>query len=283
MSNSNDSQTLTLNKNSVTVFQSYSIGLVLGFIEVFITQPLFVLKTLIQQQKKVDRNLKSYYRGYFTNVASFGPAMAMQMGTNKALNYLTPSDYQEKTSLSLINAFMAGASSAIILTPSEMVMTWQGLLKKKPIETMQYLYQKKGCSSFYKGVMAIALREGVFAIGFLELQPYIEKKIHANISNKLVSYTLSGVIAGFIATMSSQAYDVIKTSQQYIQNPEETNTNKFKLNARNFLTTTQHLYKNGGSQRFFSGFTVRAPLIMASVTIMSAGQEVAEDLLKKSR
>lgn len=281
MSNTNEIDLPQNKTKSVTVTQSYSIGFVLGLIEVLFTQPLFIIKTNLQQKKPLDLKPSTLYRGYFTNVSSFGPAMAVQLGTNQLLNYLTPAEYKNNTTVNMANAFGAGASSAFIMCPSEMVISWQNILQKKPIDTIKYLYNKNGFSCFYRGLPSVAAREGIFAIGFLEVQPFIERKIYENLPNKLISHAASGILAGMAATIGSQAYDVIKASQQYITNPQETNINKLTLSNKNFKNTVQYLYKNGGIQSFFRGTVARTPLIMASVSIMGTGQELAKSAVAK--
>ena len=122
--------------------RSIAVGSIAGAAEVSLDQPLFNIKTALQQGKKIDWQPRVSWNASCTNIANMIPTTALQVCRNDALNKMykdinggkNPSNL-DKTAL----AVMAGFGSSSVCGSSEMIMTHQMNTKTGMIPTINHL------------------------------------------------------------------------------------------------------------------------------------------------
>ncbi|GJM06434.1 MAG: hypothetical protein DHS20C10_01680 [marine bacterium B5-7] len=265
----------------VSFIQGLTIGSIAGMTEVMTTgHLLWAMKTRKQQGLPRSFNPRILYRGLWANAASLAPITALQIGFDQALrNRVTVSGETLSPAASYGISFAAGVGSALVSGPAEMVMTVQGLEKKKAAASVRTIVAQAGIrNGLYRGFTAAALRDGNFTAGLLvilpALQAYFSPRIdalqlssvpdrHQEMVRTALLHSGSGVTAGIFATVVTQSADIVKTVQQ-----------SEKLNARNSLTgAIKQVYSSQGWKGFFSGVVSRGTRVTFAVPIMGAVSE----------
>jgi len=259
-------------KASPSVFESVGIGSFAGMAEVVVNHPLWILKTRWQRFESFTLNPKIIYRGMVANATSMAPITAVQIGLTRYLQTLFFNDASQMTNYQHLGlAFSAGACSAIVSCPTEMVMTYQCQTKKTFYSSGAKLFQENGIRALYAGFLATALRDGMFASCFLAVGPQLKNKISPYISSDAGASLLSGMVAGVGAAGASQAIDTVKTVQQSTKHPQ------------NIAKTTRSLYAMDGAQAFFRGGLFRGARIVSAVTLISTLNEQLENVIRGSQ
>ena len=252
--------------SELTTFQNYTIGAITGFSEAFVTNPLFVIKTKIQQGKPIPWGFSGLYKGFTANALGYMPVTAVQVGSaqwmEKKIFSSTPS-YKQKIGA----AFTAGVLSSFISCPVEMIMTLQSNAPKLNLITAtKFQFQTHGLSGLFIGQSAMALREGNFAVFFLAIAPLLKNIIKPYCVTDTASSVVAGVCSGVAATLVTQPLDTIKTMQQ----------SNCKSNLGFFQTA-----KTIGPLNLFKGILSRSSSIIISITLMSWMRETLEDYCEK--
>lgn len=207
-------QIMKENEKKLSVAENYTIGAFTGLAEVLATNPLFVMKIKMQQNKSWVLPPAAYYKGATANALGFMPITAIQVGANKWIQekaFNNHPTYVQQAGA----AFTAGVLSSFISCPVEKIMTLQNDYPKTslPILLKDQL-KTKGLSNFFVGQFATSLREGGFSIFFLAVPPLIKSTVKSHGLNDTSSSVIAGVSSGMVATLVTQPVDTIKTAQQ---------------------------------------------------------------------
>lgn len=235
------------------------VGSVAGAIEVLIDHPLWTAKTRVQTGQAFTINPKNLYRGILPNASSMIPITAIQV----ALNQLFQSFFQYKNfeltePWKLVGGFLAGAGSAFVSGPTEMLMTYQGQHKTSFSSAAKFLAREKGWRvGFFTGLLPTMMRDGGFTVAYLTLPPLLRDRMAPCVSDPRWALLLSATAAGIVGTIVTHPFDSIKTAQQ-------ASTGKESLK---FSDATHDLYKDG---RFFKGVVWRGTRVVFAVNILSA-------------
>lgn len=240
-------------EKKLSVIENYSIGAFTGLAEVLVTNPLFVIKTKMQQNKPWNLTPAAYYKGATANALGFMPITAIQVGANKWIQSTLFNNHP--TYVQQVGAaFTAGVFSSFISCPVEKIMTLQNDHPKTSLSTLLKKQLKaKGLSGFFVGQLATSLREGGFSIFFLAAPPLIKSKLKSQGLNDTSSTIIAGVSSGIVATLITQPFDTIKTSQQ----------SAVKSNLGFFKTA-----KSMTMPMLFKGITARSSSVILSITLM---------------
>lgn len=232
--------------------ENYTIGAIVGLIDVVVTNPFFVIKLKLQQGAPIPWNIRGLYKGFTINALGFVPITTIQIGSYQWIEkhfYSTKPTYKETINA----AFTAGVLSSVLACPVEMIMTQQNNTPHLNfIQATKQQIQTRGVSSLFTGLLATALREGSFSVFFLAITPLLKDKIKPYCDNNLIATTLAGISSGMSAAILSQPIDVIKTIQQ-------------SQNQQGFFQTAKQLQKAD----LFKGLFSRASSIVISVTVMN--------------
>lgn len=106
---------------------------------------------------------------------------------------------------------VAGIISGMVNTaPEAIVQTKQGA--KNGI-TVWYVIRVAKINCF-RGVFATAVREGVYAPGYMVLAPLIQKSIKAQVENRVLNSLVSAAIAGSIVAGITAPFDTMRAVKQ---------------------------------------------------------------------
>jgi hypothetical protein len=235
--------------------RSIAVGSIAGAAEVALDQPLFNIKTALQQGKKIDWHPRALWNASCTNMASMIPTTALQVCGNDVLNKIYKDlnngknpDNLDKTAL----AVMAGFGSSLVCGPSEMIMTHQMHKKTGMLPTINHLKDKYGKLILTRGLLPTGFRDGGFTCGYTAMPGIINE----NINNEPGSLILSGMICASI----THPFDTIKTKMQ-------TKVDHKKFGS--MVYTAQDIYKNEGIQGFYKGLTPRGLRVICAISFLN--------------
>lgn len=248
------------------IFKSMMVGGLVGGGEVLANHPFWTMKTRSQNKEKFTLKLSILYRGLIPNAASMMPITAIQVGLNELIKHAyfnhEPMNDLQKTWC----AFAAGAASAMVACPTEMIMTQQGKTKLGFIHTARWIVDQSSMRSLFNGMAATAMRDGVFTAAFIAGSPIMKSYIMPYCENDFISTIAAGTSAGLCAMVASQAVDTIKTAQQSAH-PSQS------IRIRDAF---KKIRMNSGYFGLFQGGGWRGLRIMSAVTIMSTLKEKIE-------
>ena len=255
-----------MNEKKLSAIENYAIGALTGLSEVLVTNPFFVVKTKLQQNKPWLLTPAAYYKGSTVNALGFMPITAIQVGANKWIQskiFNNHPTYMQKVE----GAFTAGVLSSFVSCPVERIMILQN---NHPNDSASKLLSgqlnTKGFSGFFVGQLATSLREGVFSVFFLAILPVIKSKLKSDGLDDAASSVLAGVSSGIALTLLTQPVDTIKTIQQ---SAVDSSLGFFKI-AKNITKAT-----------LFKGIVARSSSLILSITLMDWVKEQLEGLCEE--
>lgn len=257
---------LTLNDTQ----KNAAIGAIAGSIETAVTHPIWAFKTRLQNGDYLTLNPKILYRGFLLNAATSVPIAALLLGTDKFLQKICFNPVSDlSTSQKSFSAFGAGALSASIICPIEMVMTWQGRTGKNAPATIASLRAQGGIRCLFNGFTPTLLRDGTSGACLLALMPTCKKTLRNYTHNDSTASLASGMLSGLTATVLTQGIDTIKTTQQ--------SANPALLFS--FKAAFKKIKTEQGFKGFNKGFIPRSMNMACSITVMGSGIEFLNNRL----
>lgn len=246
-----DSYALELGKKA-------AIGAIAGTAEIIVDSPLIYFKNTLQQPDlKVSLNPKVWYRGFKMNVGAMGPTTAFQVCADAGLESVVPgTDPMSKVA----RAFTAGALSAAVNGPVELIIIDQQKNGGALADTCKKLVAKAGWKVFTRGWVATAMREGAFTTGYLVAFPMAEEVIRSKVDNAFLAYVGAGAATGLAVATATHPIDTIKTRMQ---------ADYEKQTIGNMRDAVRTIYAERGVAGFFSGVSPRA--VRASLAIPLIG------------
>jgi solute carrier family 25 citrate transporter 1 len=271
-------------KNKITITQAMLSGSVAGACRIAINNPFAVLIQQFQHHEKLTLNPMRLYRGSLLNLCSMIPISSVQVGLNRLVQKYILQDPETLTHPQRIGVAIAagiGAAplsnvSSLIMTqqnntPSELKRFDQNQQNKTHLQTTLHLYEKGGLKYFSNGLFATALRDGVFTGSALGTGPLLKQELQKQGVNEVTATIVSGVAAGSVATIATQGFDEIKTTQQ-LQKPQET---------QSFGHTAKNIYANHGIYGFVNGILPRGIRMITSIMIIGKVKEGMEEFFQE--
>jgi hypothetical protein len=244
--------------------KNITIGSLTGIAEVTVNQPLVYVKNALQQGNRLVP--QHCYRGYSVNAASSAPITAVQVAANGILQKVFARDKQQLSDAQKTAAsFGAGALSALISSPCELLMMHQQTTGKSIEHTVRQLLESRGITGFTRGLVPTALRDGGFTIGYLSLAKKIQQQLLTRMDSKTCAALAAGVVSGLLAGVVTHPCDTVKTHMQ--------------SNNTTVLQAMQELYKSSGLKSFYRGISPRTIRIALAVTLMSTLSQKLDTLL----
>lgn len=167
----------------------------------------------------------------------------------------------------IIAATMAGAGSAVLYSPVDLVNIQQQKLVKSPIDTFKYIHANHGFFSLWRGMSAMAVREGIYTAGYLGLAPVL-KNYFASMPGREESHLVNTIgacaIAGVTASLITHPVDTAKTVVQA------------DLPGKSFSSALQampKLYAEGGITAFYRGGAARCVRTVGAFIVVSSLRE----------
>jgi hypothetical protein len=214
------------NENSI---KFYLYGCIAGMSGIVVSHPFDTMKTCIQEQKIINYNFRSLYRGVLAPLLGVGLEKAVVFGTFENTIIYTHSD--------TISGALSGLTASLVVTPFERVkilLQVGGGLNFKNIKNLRLEY-------LYQGFSATLLRETPgFAIYFT-VYNYL-KNNDSNISP--FNSFIFGALAGIFSWIFIYPQDRIKTHLQALVEKK-----------MNFVESFREILSQGGYRGFYKGFS----------------------------
>lgn len=198
--------------------ENMALGIFGGAFETSLQMPLLTWKFSVQQGRALPPFGAAWYRGVGAQVSAIAPITAVQVTTNGILQWLVAGGGKRDLEKweQILTSMVAGASSAIIYTPADLVTIHQQRLKKGPMETIQWIHRKYGFKGLYRGNMSCALREAIYTCGYLGMTPVLKDYIQeaGYFTSDLGSGLSASLVAGIVSALMSHPVDTCKTVVQ---------------------------------------------------------------------
>lgn len=163
-----------------------------SFVEVVVTQPIDVIKTLKQTDNKITFNIKTLYSGFIPRASGNIPSRSIFLFSQ---DFLKSELDQTKRINKIIIPGLSGFAQTLVDTPIEN-------LKMKQIFKLDKI-------NYYKGFISHLSRNIIFLVPVFNFKEY-GKEHH----NNALHQALYGAIGGIIGSYISHPLDTIKTLTQ---------------------------------------------------------------------
>lgn len=265
--------------STVTPLEHTAIGAMGGAAEVCIMQPLVAIKNALQEGRPVPRNPAHLYRGLLMNIVSMAPITASQFGTNRLMQtvVLRKSEADLTGAERFGSAAVAGAASAFIASPSELIIIQQQKSGRSLSAEASHFMRTYGVTSAMRGLVPAMGREMLYAAGYLGLFPIIRKSLDVTLKDYPpgTSLVVAGLTGGVFAAACSHPFDTAKTRMQAFMYS--------KPEYRTLRSTFATIYKEGGLPLFWRGLAPRMLRIVCATFILNALRTSSVDYLDRVR
>ncbi|KAI9292412.1 mitochondrial carrier [Neoconidiobolus thromboides FSU 785] len=278
-------------------------GAIAGVTGTLIIFPIDMVKTRLQNQKKVDgkyphnggvdcfrkivskEGAKGLYRGLIPNLIGVTPEKAIKL----AVNDLTRESLAARLSVTpdelpiqygMLAGATAGFCQVIATNPMEIVkirmqVAGSNLAPGATRPTAIQIVKDLGLRGMYKGTAATLLRDVPFSILFFPSHAYLKQKFASEDGTTSFSAVFgSGIIAGAIAAAAVTPSDVIKTRLQVAAKSGDVVYTGY-WNCLKTIVATE------GPSALFRGAGARALIVAPLFGIALLTYEVQQKLFKK--
>jgi hypothetical protein len=190
--------------------------------------PILTYKFCLQEGRLLPSTVSGWYRGVGLQAGTVAPITAIQFMANGVLQKLV---LGSSSSRSLTDAEMmataagAGAFSALVYSPVDLITIQQQKMDLNPWRTLKSLMGNYGVSGLYRGFLSCACREAVYTAGYLGLAPVITSRLLMEDSSSsnansflrerpLAASIIAACTAGTIAAILTHPIDTAKTCVQ---------------------------------------------------------------------
>lgn len=251
-----------------------AIGSAAGITEVTVNQPLITIKNALQMHGEKTKkakvagnqpiafnikeimNRKTLYKGYGMNVACMGPTTAVQIGANKGLEAVIGGDSGIERAE---RAVAAGAISALVAAPAELVVLTQFNTKQPALAAIKQLQKEAGARVWLRGAPIMAVREGLFTYAYMEAFSHVknglQKLAHKVVTEKhkdvveVAAVVSAGAATGIVTAIATHPADTIKTMMQ---------ADYAKKQYKHIGHAIKGIYNANGLKGYYNGVTPRA-------------------------
>lgn len=258
---------------------SFGLGSVAGAIGATFVYPIDLVKTRMQNQRKVvgevlyknswdcfqkvvkNEGFRGLYRGLGPQLIGVAPEKAIKLTVNDIMRELLKNKETNKisTPAEIIAGGMAGGCQVIFTNPLEIVkirLQVLGELAAKeaapPRPTAIGIVRQLGLKGLYKGASACLLRDIPFSAIYFPTYAHVKTMMGETKDHKLsgVKLLLSGALAGMPAAYFCTPADVIKTRLQV-------EARKGQQTYTGIVDAAQKILKQEGWTAFFKGGPAR--------------------------
>mmetsp|Transcript_8894 Transcript_8894/g.15419 ORF Transcript_8894/g.15419 Transcript_8894/m.15419 type:complete len:266 (-) Transcript_8894:416-1213(-) len=262
---------------SVSPLEHTAIGALGGSVEVLLMQPMVAFKNALQEGRPIPTSPAHLYRGLSMNVLSMAPITASQFGAHRLTQQLLlgKADGEVTGAQRFISAGVAGAVSALIACPSELIIIQQQRTGRPLMAEATAFFSAYKLPSIYRGLTCAIGREGLYASGYLGLFPVLQAAMHKQGYSPSVSLVVSGLAAGTFGAVASHPFDTAKTRMQAFMYTKP----EYMTMASSFAA----IYKEGGITTFWKGIAPRMARIICATFILNYIRTNSVDYLENAR
>ena len=174
-------------------------------------QPFVCLKIEAQRARKSNRlpvysmNPRIWFRGFWGYTGGFAPFIATQFAATGFYKQYLPS---------LPAGMLGGATSAVVFTPITLLLNLQQKMGENYVHTIRHIHNSYGASGFFRGLVPISFRCGIYVTGYNTVTPFLKKKIVEQNVSPTLAQVLAGILGGATAAIASHGYDTRGTQMQ---------------------------------------------------------------------
>ena len=210
----------TTERLSLSPMENLAVGAAGGLLETSVQMPLITLKLCMQEGRPLPTTLPAWYRGIAVQAGTVAPITAIQFMVNGLLQSLVRrGDQRELTDGETVaTAAGAGAISALVYGPVDLVTIQQQKLHRNPFQTFGHIITEFGFAGFFRGFGSCAVREAVYTAGYLGLAPVFTARLTHTLSfyhDKPLAAGITGAcVAGALSAIITHPVDTAKTKIQ---------------------------------------------------------------------
>jgi len=205
----------------LTPIENLAVGAIGGMLETTIQMPLLTLKFATQEGRPLPTRLPEWYRGLGIQAGTLAPITAFQVMVNGILEKVVTGGKRNLNDIETVGCAMtAGAASATLYGPVDLIMIQQQKRQLGVFETMKFIYSKFGIpNGIFRGFISTVVRESIYTGGYLGLAPVLTKQLLASdigmFKGKEFASGLGGsIVAGVFAALLTHPADTSKTCMQ---------------------------------------------------------------------
>ena len=247
-SNSNGDHETTVTRVPLSPMENLMVGAVGGALETSLQMPILTYKFCLQEGRALPTTLPGWYRGVAVQAGTVAPITAIQFCVNGLLQKMVrlvrppppPPPPTEHTTTAttttttnnkdtrpltdgemMLTAAGAGALSALVYSPVDLLTIQQQKLEKNVLDTGRYIYQHYGVGNgLYRGLSACAIREAVYTAGYLGLAPVLSARLMMLqqfpyfTESPFLASVVGACLAGTTAAILTHPIDTAKTCVQ---------------------------------------------------------------------
>jgi hypothetical protein len=251
----------------LSAVENMGVGVVSGAIEVIILQPMLYCKNATQQGLKLSLDPRVLYRGIGMSVTNMSILTGLQFPlTGMVANVMTGGANRQMSGSEQIGAgFLGGAISGLACAPMELSMIQQQRFGGSLLGTPMRIVSEFGLLTLMRGLVTSCGREGLFTAGVLGIAPVFANTLKEDYGFNELAKPCGAVGAGVVAATLSHPLDTIKTCMQGDIERKQYGT---------LTETAKTLLKEGGPQRFFSGWHWRTGRMICAVYLLSSCKDI---------
>lgn len=265
-----DAQAAKKPRAMLSEVENIGVGMVGGVTETCLLMPVLTAKFCLQEGRPLPSNIGGWYRGVGVQAGNVAPVTAVQVFLNGMIEKYAFGATETKP-LSDINKIlastMAGAGSAVMYAPVDLVNIQQQKLGMSPMDTVKHVCSNHSVLSLWRGMSAMACREGIYTAGYLGLAPVLTNYFATmpGREEKFLQNTIGAcAIAGVTASLITHPVDTAKTNVQA------------DLAGKQFTSAIQampKLYAEGGIGAFYRGGAARCVRTVGAFIVVSSMRE----------
>jgi hypothetical protein len=190
-----------------------------GALETCLQMPVLTYKFCLQEGRPLPSSFSGWYRGVGVQAGTVAPITALQFMVNGIMQRLVlgSSDRSLTDAEMMATAAGAGAISALVYSPVDLITIQQQKMELDPLRTLKALAQSHGFSGIYRGLLPCVCREAVYTAGYLGLAPVITARLMegSGLRERPLAASIAGACtAGTIAAVLTHPVDTAKTCVQ---------------------------------------------------------------------
>lgn len=253
-------------------FQNATVGMTVGVIEVLCLQPFNYCKNMMQQGMPLSADPRKLYRGVGANAVNMGSCTMIQFAAGGSLKKLVLGGEQRTLKMheEMGTGVVAGALSALVGSPLELIMIQQQRKGGGTVETVKSIANPKNC---LRGFMGMAVREGLWTCGYLSIPPIVRRNLREIYPEQFDSDAKARVpaalLGGLFACYLTQPFDTVKTCMQ----------GDIERKVYGTFTETAKKIGEDGITAFYRGATFRYGRMVCAVFMMDFLQAAVGPLL----
>ncbi|KAG7354120.1 mitochondrial carrier protein [Nitzschia inconspicua] len=235
--------------------ENLAVGAFGGALETCLQMPVLTYKFCLQEGRPLPTNIPGWYRGVVVQAGTVAPITAIQFMFNGILQKaLLRGNTQRSLSDGEVIAAAAGAGaiSAIVYSPVDLLTIQQQKLHLNLWNTTRTLVENYGVSGMYRGFSACVAREALYTAGYLGLAPVITSRLVGQSDylreRPLAASILGACAAGTLAAVTTHPIDTAKTCLQ---------SDMDGTNWKNTFGTMKTLMSTGGIASLYRGMLPR--------------------------